>query len=187
MLRVSNCPLRAHRSRCKVLQNYMFYSTHPIFRGVFYLHNWWKTPIARPFGRGMVVFSEFFAVPKFYLRIYRAVSSIVLYYTTIYRVHCTLINVSIQQAELTRIRSMALIILNIYYRLKHILRRIWHDLRGKTVWKHQIVQYLFYGTQLPPLGLSRQDSRSLRWNAVWCQRSWMTNRRLMCQPTCRDI
>ena len=57
----------------------------PIYHGLFSPHNSWKTPIARPFGRGMVVFSEFLVWLEFYFRIYGAVCSIVPYCTAIYQ------------------------------------------------------------------------------------------------------
>ena len=44
-----------------------------------------KTPIARPLGRGMVVFHEFLVWPKFYNRNYCAVCSVLLYCIPIYR------------------------------------------------------------------------------------------------------
>ena len=62
-----------------------WYSALPIYRGLFSPNNSRKTPIARPLVWDMVVFRELLVLPKFYLRVYCAVCSIVLYCTAIYR------------------------------------------------------------------------------------------------------
>ena len=60
------------------------YSVLLMYRGLLSPSNSRKTAIACPRGRGMALFHEFLLWPQFYLWIYYAVCSIVLYCTLIY-------------------------------------------------------------------------------------------------------
>ena len=65
------------------LLQYPLYSGLAIYHSLFSPNNSRKTPIARPLGRGMVVFGESLVWSKLYL--YCAVYSIVFFCTAIYR------------------------------------------------------------------------------------------------------
>ena len=75
------CLLRAFRNDVWHIHT----SKLPINRCHFSPNTSWKTPIARPLGRGNGGFGEFEVWPKFYLRSCCALCIIVLYCTAIYR------------------------------------------------------------------------------------------------------
>ena len=65
----------------------VWYSALPIYRGWFSSYNPRKTPIARPLGRGMVVFREFLVWPKCYLYLLSSVQYRVILHRDISRVY----------------------------------------------------------------------------------------------------
>ena len=92
------------------------YSALPIYRGLFPPKNSRKTPIARPLGRGMVVSREFLVWPQFYLRIYYAMCSIVLYCTAIYRESI------VWQVNEGNISDMSLLSINTFFSKQDIVK-----------------------------------------------------------------
>ena len=96
------CDFRIHTLHKQVCPMYPVcarkYNAPPIYHGIFSPDNSLKTPIARPLGRGMVVFREFIVWPKFYIRIYCAVCSTVLYCTAIYRKSIICVNAKYRES-----------------------------------------------------------------------------------------